>query len=258
MTFARLLAAWMVLFLGNVVCHTTVWAGGDSEINPLSIDVSRCPHPAATPACAAWSRALCQWQKRPELCADVGLGNWVIYEQVPLSFGEPVIPRAHVGRVAFSVPAIRRVRKGADISGALVAPGLIEFDTDPMLGAGDQLILGVREVSLGRFRKGRSGDDDWERYVGTHELMVGPYHPTSEFYRKEDGHWILVSWDSEGLDCKEGPNTWWLAICALQYSFGTWFSEISELTNGQWLKENWSVAEYRHFFNRLNGLEDGQ
>lgn len=189
------IVAWMIaLTMGPSIQAQT--------IDPLSIDVSNCPTPAATPACATLAFSQCLWLNKPSLCAAVGADDLVIWEG-PLDTVADLaaVPREFIGRLGVRFPVIRKMVEEPNVPGRLDANGLPVLGTDRYSGT-SQLLLAVRRVYRERFHF----DDDLEKYVparffGSHEVLVGPDFVRSIFFRLEGARWIITSFASVGMDC---------------------------------------------------------
>jgi hypothetical protein len=193
---ASFLALMMVLAIGSPARAQT--------LDPLSTDISNCPTPAATPACATLAYSQCLWLNKPSLCAEVGAGDLVVWEgDLFTEAGLAAVPRAYVGRIEARFPEILKMVEGATVVGRLGANGM------PLLGLEDypdktsHQILAVRRVYAERFR---SNSPFYKkpiaaRFIGTHEVLLGPDFVQSMFFRLEGAHWIITAFAMVGMDC---------------------------------------------------------
>ena len=120
----------MALIFGWMVALTMVPPVRAQTVDPLSIDVSNCPTPAATPACATLAYSQCLWLNKPSLCAAVGAGDLVIWEGPLETVADlAAVPRHYIGRLGRRFPVIRKMVEGPNM------PGRIDANGVPVLGA---------------------------------------------------------------------------------------------------------------------------
>ncbi len=176
---------------------------GAQAVDPLSTDISNCPAPAATPACAVLAYSQCLWLNKPSLCAAVGAGDLIIWEG-PLDTKSDLaaVPREYIGRLGIQFPTINGIVEGPNVVGRLDANGVPLLGSDEY-SSGSHGILAVRRVDHDRFLF----DDDLEklipaRFHGSHEVLLGPDFVQSIFFRLEGARWVITSFASVGMDCQ--------------------------------------------------------
>ena len=176
-----------------------VWA---QTADPLSTDTSNCDTPAATPACATLAFAQCLWLNKPSLCAAIGAGDLIIWEGPFDSEADlAAIPREYVGRLGRRFPVIYEMSPEANVVGRLNASGLPILGSDTYSG-GSRRILAVHQVDRRRFQDFDDvGTIVPDRFIGSHEVLLGPEFLQSIFFRLDGSRWIITSFVSDGMDC---------------------------------------------------------
>ena len=166
------IGAACVVAAGLVAPGPPATGGGiDEAREDLSIDTSNCAGPASTPACASRTWRLCPYRRAPALCAAVGVENVVFFDRYEFDEnGDLIYPEGAEGRLLFS-------------------SSLATHD-----------LIAVREVGPECFQT-NFVDEVSEEEMGTHEVMLGHELYRSEFYRRDDDRWVLVSWTDGGGDC---------------------------------------------------------
>ncbi|NQV62030.1 MAG: hypothetical protein HQ502_20355 [Alphaproteobacteria bacterium] len=191
-----LVVAWAV---GTSVACSPIQS---QPVDPLSADTSNCDAPASTPACAALAFSHCLWLNKPSLCAMVGAGDLVLWDRALYTEADlAAVPREYVGRLGLRFPVFYEMMPGANVVGRLDANGLPILGSDKYSGNSKRL-LAVRQVDRGRFRHfGNSGKNVPERFMGSHEVLLGLDFVQSIFFRLEGSRWIITSFASDGMDC---------------------------------------------------------
>jgi len=193
------LTALVIVWLAALITVPPVRA---QNADPLSLDVSNCPTPAATPACATMAYSKCLWLNKPSLCAAVGADDLIIWDGPLDTMADlAAVPGEYIGRLGQRIPVVRNMVEGPNVLGRLDADGV------PLLGMDkyatpSQRILAVRRVFRERFHL----DTDLQAYVpdrffGSHEVLVGPEFVRSIFFRLEGARWVITSFASIGMDC---------------------------------------------------------
>ena len=141
---ASFLALMMVLAIGSPARAQT--------LDPLSTDISNCPTPAATPACATLAYSQCLWLNKPSLCAEVGAGDLVVWEGDLVTEADlAAVPRAYVGRIEARFPEILKMVEGPTVVGRLGADGMPLLGLDDYPDKTSHRILAVRRVDASAF-----------------------------------------------------------------------------------------------------------
>ena len=199
----RLWLLAIAIFLSNALESTGYT---QTQLDPLSPDITNCPSPNATPACSLLTLSQCLWLRDHGLCEAVGVGDIILYDGLWTKEELNLLPDDHLGRLAARRPPIYELSDQPTVFGRLNDAGAPLVGRD-YYGSTSQSsrIVGVRKVTLERFRD----DSPAEPESVTHEVMLSSIPRRSYFFRYDGTGWRVAGAAYDGYVCDDPHEVAW-------------------------------------------------